>query len=119
MVVTLHMVLQPISDGTYWHCLIMAKCHITPVNKLSTPQMELNAAVLSKRDRKAIEKGTRFEFEEVLKIVDSETVLSIINKTSTHFKMNEGDRIGEIQATTNGDMSYWARMSGYHNPQIG
>ena len=63
----------------------MAKCRIAPVNKLSTPQMELNAAVLSKRGRKAIEKEMRFEFEKVLQIVDSETVLSMINKTSTRY----------------------------------
>ena len=32
----------------------MAKCRIAPLNKISTPQMELNAAVLSKRSRKVI-----------------------------------------------------------------
>ncbi|KAL9987899.1 hypothetical protein ACROYT_G002279 [Oculina patagonica] len=94
----------------------MAKCRIAPVNKLSTPQMELNAAVLSKRGRKVIEKEMRFDFEEVLQIVDSETVLSMINKTSTRFKVYEGVRIGEIQAATNGDMSCWAWISGHHNP---
>ncbi|KAL9975806.1 hypothetical protein ACROYT_G013011 [Oculina patagonica] len=94
----------------------MAKCRIAPVNKLSTPQMELNVAVLSKRGRKVIEKEMRFDFEELLQIVDSETVLSMINKTSTRFKVYEGVRIGEIQAATNGDMSCSAWMSGHHNP---
>ena len=94
----------------------MAKSCIASVNKLSTPQMELNAAVLSKRGRKVIEKEMRFVFEEVLQIVDSETVLSMINKTSTRFNVYEGVRIGEIQAATNGDMSCWAWMSGHHNP---
>ena len=105
-----------LNSGDYWCRLIMAKCRIAPVNKLSTPQMELNAAVLSKRGRKVIEKEMRLEFEEVWQIVDSETVLSMINKTSTRFKVYEGVRIGEIQAATNGDMSCWAWMSGYHNP---
>ena len=100
----------------YWCRLIMAKCRIAPVNKLSTPQMELNAAVLSKQGRKVIDKEMRFEFEKVLQIVDSETVLSMINKTSTRFKVYEGVRIGEIQAATNGDMSCWFWMSGHHNP---
>ena len=86
------------------------------MNKLSTPQMELNAAVLSKRGRNVIEKEMRFEFEKVLQIVDSETVLSMINKTSTGFKVYEGVRIGEIQAATSGDMSCWVWMSGHHNP---
>lgn len=53
-----------LNSGEYWCQLIMAKCRIAPVNKLSTPQMELNAAVLSKRGRKVIEE-MRFEFEKV------------------------------------------------------
>ena len=83
----------------------MAKCHIAPVNKLSTSQMELNGAVLSKRGRKVIEREMRFDFERVLHIVDSKTVLNTINKTSTRFKVYEGVRIGGIQAATNGDVS--------------
>ena len=79
-----------LNSGDYW-------CRIAPVNKLSTPQMELNAAVLSKRGRKVIEKEMRFEFEKVLQIVDPETVLSMINKTSTRFKVYEGVRIGEFK----------------------
>ena len=101
--------------GGHWCRLIMAKCRIAPINKLSTPQMELNAAVLSKRGRKIIEKELRFTFERVLHIVDSETVLSMINKTSTRFKVYEGVRLGEIQSATEGDVSCWAWMSGQHN----
>ena len=104
-----------LDDGSYWCRLIMAKCRIAPINKLSTPQMELNAAVLSKRGRKVIEKEMRFDFERVLQIVDSETVLSMIHKTSTRFKVYEGVRIGEIQAATGGNLTCWAWMSGQHN----
>lgn len=97
------------NSRVYWCQLIIAKCRITPVNNLSTPQMELNA-VLFKRGRKDIEKEMSFEFEEVLQYVDSKTVLSMINKTSTRFRVYEGVRIGEIQAATNGDMSCWASI---------
>ena len=86
----------------------MAKCRIARVNKLSTPQMQLNAAVLSKRGRKVIESEMRFDFERVLQLVDSETVLSMINKISTRFKVYEGVRIEEIQEATDGDLSSWA-----------
>ena len=88
----------------------MAKCRIAPVNKLYTPQMELNAAVVCKRVRKVIEKEMRFNFGRVLHIVGSETVLNMINKTSTPFKVYEGVmiRIGEIQAAANGGVSCWA-----------
>ena len=104
-----------LQHGGYSCQLIMAKCRIAPVNKLSTPQMELNAAVLSKRGRKVIEKEMRLNFERVLQVVDSETVLNMINKTSTRFKVYEGVRVGEIQAATEGDMSCWAWMSGKDN----
>lgn len=93
----------------------MAKCRIAPVDKLSTSQMELNATVLSKRGRRVIQKEMRFNFERALHIVDSETVLNMINKTSTRFKVHEGVRIGEIQAATNGDVSCWAWISGHNN----
>lgn len=93
----------------------MAKSRIAPVNKLSTPQMELNGAVLSKRGRRVIETEMRFKFAKVLHIVDSETVLCMINKVSTRFKVYEGVRIGEIQSATNGDMSSWAWISGKSN----
>jgi hypothetical protein len=104
-----------LADGNAWCRLIMAKCRVGPINKLSTPQMELNAAVLSKRGRKVIEREMRFQFERVLQIVDSETVLNMINKTSTRFKVYEGVRLGEIQAATDGDMSCWAWISGKNN----
>jgi hypothetical protein len=62
-----------------------------------------------------IESEIRFDFEKVLQLVDSETVLSWINKTSTRFKLYEGVRIGEIQASTDGDVSCWAWLSGENN----
>ena len=104
-----------LKNGDVWCRLIMAKSRIAPISKLSTPQMELNAAVLSKRGRKVIEKEMRFKFERTLHLVDSETVLCMLNKTSTRFKVYEGVRIGEIQAATGGDMSEWAWVSGSVN----
>ena len=75
----------------------------------------MNAVVLSKRGRKVIEKDMRFNFERVLHIVDSDTILNMINKTSTRFKLYEGVIIGEIQAAPNGDVSSRAWISGHNN----
>ena len=94
-----------LSTGGFWCRLIMAKSRIAPQRKLSTPQMELNGAVLSKRTRVVIEKEMRYKFQEVYQLVDSETVLAMINKVSTRFKVYEGVRLGEIQAATKGDVS--------------
>jgi hypothetical protein len=77
--------------------------------------MELNGAVLSKRGRKVIESECRFNFESVLQLVDSETVLAMIKKKSHRFHIYEGVRIGEIQSSTNGDLSCWAWLEGASN----
>ena len=80
--------------------------------------MELNAAVLSKRGRKVIEKEMRFNFERVFYIVDSETVLNMINMQRPALVlrcMKGSEIIGEIQAATNGDVFCWAWISGHIN----
>ena len=104
-----------LENGEYWCRLVMAKCRIAPVNRVSTPQMELNGAVLSKRVRNFVEDESRYDFEKIIQIVDSETVLNMINKTSTRFKVYEGVRLGEIQAATKGDVSCWAWIAGEKN----
>ena len=55
-----------------------------------------------------------FDFERGLQFVDSETVLNMINNTSTRFKVYGGVRVGEIQAASDGYMSGWARISGHN-----
>ena len=77
--------------------------------------MELNGALLAKRGRKVLESEIRFEFGKVFHLVDSETILCMINKVSTRFQVYEGVRISEIQHGTNGDMSSWFWISGSTN----
>ena len=96
-----------LSDGTYFCKLLLAKCRIAPIRRISIPQMELNGAVLSKRCRKVIEKESRFTFGRIFQLVDSETVLAQIHKLSTRFHVYEGVRIGEIQAATDGNVREW------------
>ena len=93
--------------------LIMAKSRIAPVDKVSTPRMELNGAVIAKRCRVVIEKEMRYKFERVIHLVDSETVLRMVHKTSTRFQVYEGVRIGEIQAAMEG--SEWGWIPGLDN----
>jgi len=58
--------------------------------------MELNGAILSKRIRILLQEEMTLQFEKVFHLVDSETVLAMINEISTQFKLYEGVRIGEI-----------------------
>ena len=103
------------SEGRVYMSLIMSKCRIAPINTVSIPRMELNGAVLSKRCRVAISKEMRYPFERVIHLVDSETVLNMINNLSCRFKVYEGVRVGEIQAATGGDMSDWYWICGEDN----
>ena len=104
-----------LEDGTFWCTLIMAKSRIAPINRVSIPQMELNGAVINKRIRDVITSESRFEFEKVHQLVDSETVLCQLYKVAHKFHVFEGVRIGEIQAATGGDMSEWGWVSGENN----
>ena len=104
-----------LKNGKYWCRLIMAKSRIAPLHKTTTPRMELNGALLSKRARQVIETEMRFNFEKVIHLIDSLTVHSMLHKTSTRFQIYEGSRIGEIQAATQGDMSEWAWLPGNSN----
>ena len=103
------------TDGSFQSRFVMAKNRIAPLIQRSTPQLELNGAVVSKRGRGVIEKEVRYKFEKVLHIVDSEIVLAMLHKTSTRFKLYEGVRVGEIQAASNGDISEWAWIAGTKN----
>lgn len=102
-------------DGSFWVRLIMGKCRIAPVNRISIPQMELNGAVLSKRIRVILEREFRFSFSCIYQLVDSETVLNMLHRLSTRFKVYEGVRIGEIQSATGGDLSCWGWIPGKFN----
>ena len=104
-----------LNSGGFSCSLIMAKCRIAPLKQVTIPQMELNAAVLSKRGRKVLEKEMRYDFSKVYQLVDSETVLKMMNKKSTRFKLYEGVRIGELQTATDGDMSSWFWVKGGEN----
>ena len=104
-----------LDDGSFWVRLIIGKCRIAPVNRISIPQMELNGAVLSKRIRVILERECRFSFSNVYQLVDSETVLNMLHRLSTRFKVYEGVRIGEIQSATEGDLSCWGWIPGKLN----
>ena len=104
-----------LEDNSYWCHIIMAKSRISPINRVNIPQMELNGAVISKRLREVIISESRFEFDKIHHIIDSETVLCQLYKVASKFKVFEGVRIGEIQGATDGDMSDWAWVAGTSN----
>ena len=104
------------SDGVFRSRLILSKGRIAPLVRRSTPQLELNAAVMSKRGREVIEKEMRYSFSKVLHLIDSETLLAMLQNTHIRYPLYEGLRIGEIQSAKDGDISEWAWVAGSDNP---
>ena len=93
--------------------LIAAKCRIAPINRISIPQMELNGALLATRARINLISEMSYQFEQIIHMVDSTTVLCQINSLSSRFKVYEGVRIGEIQAS--GLIESWLWVEGSLN----
>ena len=70
-------------------------------------RLELLAAVISKRLRETIVKECRYDFEQIIHIVDSEIVRAMIQKDSYDFNTFTSTRIGEIQEGSNPSQWYW------------
>jgi len=85
----------------------MAKTRLAPLKKITIVRLQLNATLLAKRIKTTIEKESRFEFECVYFIVDSEIVRAMIQRESYGFNTFVGVRVGEIQAATNANDWYW------------
>jgi len=85
------------------------------MKRLTTPQLELNAAMLAKRGRETSQKEMHFLFKKVHHFVNSATVLGMLKKFSTRFYLYEGIRINEIQTAARGDMCEWVWVSGKRN----
>lgn len=94
-----------LQDGTYSAQLLAAKGRIAPLRQITIPRLELCAAVLSSRLRKAIEKELKFVFKRVFHLVDSQIVRSQIQRESHGFETFVATRVAEIQTHT--DTSEW------------
>ena len=101
------------TSDDYESRLIMSKTRIAPVRITDIVKLELSAAVVGKRLRKFVEKESRYQFSDILHIVDSEIVKAMVCKESYGFNTFAANRIGEIQEST--DMEEWAWLAGKDN----
>ena len=108
-----------LKSGEFYAILIMSKGRILPLQKMTTPRSEINGAVIGKRIRCFLQKEMRYTFSEVVHLVDSKTVLGMLNKTSRRFSLYMGTRVGEIQAACekddSGRLSEWGWIPGSLN----
>ena len=99
--------------GAYVSRILASKSRIAPVKVVTIVRLELLAALLGKRLRNTIEKECRFKFDQVIHIVDSEIVRSMIQRESYGFNTFTSTKIGEIQSGTS--PSEWHWISGGDN----
>ena len=102
-----------VDEGTFKTGLTFSKTRIAPIKIKDIVKLELTAAVISKRVRSFIEKESRYNFSEVIHIVDSEIVKAMISKESYGFNTYAANRIGEIQESTQPEE--WVWLSGKEN----
>lgn len=74
---------------------------------MSIDRLELFAAVLNKRIKEFIERETRWKFEKIYHIVDSQIVQAQVKKESYGYNTFVATRVGEIQEGTNYNEWYW------------
>ena len=94
-------------DGTFSSRLLASKSRVAPLKTTTVVRLELSAAVMAKRLRKAVEDAFKLEFSRVIHILDSRIVKGMISNESYGFKTFAATRIGEIQTATKPEEWFW------------
>lgn len=94
-------------DGSFASNLVLSKNRLAPAKQMSIDRLELCAAVLNKRIKEFIERETRWKFEKIYHIVDSQIVQAQVKKESYGYNTFVATRVGEIQEGTNYNEWYW------------
>lgn len=84
---------------------ILAKSRVTPIETITIPRLELQAAVLATKLAKIIKKEHDFTITRHIFWSDPKVVLHWIRKDPTLFKIFVINRLGEISA--NGKANEW------------
>ncbi|XP_065094987.1 uncharacterized protein LOC135716096 [Ochlerotatus camptorhynchus] len=95
-------------DGEVVHCtFIEAKAKVAPLQYLSTPRLELEAAVLGARLTKSICDANSVPVAKHFLWCDSDTVVSWVKSDQRRYKPFVAYRIGEILSITNPEDWRW------------
>lgn len=109
----------------YWHfsankegparvSFVASKSRVAPVKPLSIPRLELQAALLSTRLAKSIEKEHEFQVKQTFFWSDSSTVLSWLKSDPRSQPVFVAHRLGEIQEST--ENCEWRWVPSKSNP---
>ena len=90
----------------YSSYLFAAKTRVTPIERITIPRVEMQSAVLAVRLGNSIVKSSGYEFRTVSYISDSTCTLATLKKDSVALKEYMGNRVAEINASTNSKQWY-------------
>ena len=107
--------IQLVNDEGEIHCsLLVGKSRVTPKKFLSTPRLELTAAVLSVKMACLIKKELNLGNITERFWTDSQVVLVYIGSTTKRFKVFVVNRAQKIQEHS--DVNQWKYVKGRDNP---
>ena len=105
-----------VKTDTVWVSFLMGKSRLAPLGSktMTIPKLELQAAVLAVRLKKAVIESVRIEFEKVIFWSDSQIVLKWLQNEERKFPVFVMNRLNEIRSST--DISSWKFVPGELNP---
>jgi len=86
---------------------------VAPLQQLTIPRLELQAAVITSRLAKTIVEERAIQFADIKFFTASSITLAWIQSPSRSFKPFVSSRVGEIQS--NSDPSQWKHIPGEEN----
>ena len=84
----------------------LARTRVAPIKKLTTPRIELQAAVMGVRLSKTIQKNSIWTFNNIYHITDSKCLLGTLTKETVALGEFPGNRVTEMLETTTTDQYY-------------
>ena len=105
---------QVYNDGQVHCCLVMSRCRVAPLKKLSIVRLETQAAVMAVRMACCVRRELTVEIQETVFWSDSQVVLGYIANTSRRFHTFVANRVAEIRSTS--EPAQWRFVPGEENP---
>ena len=104
-----------INEGFNRHCsIVLAACRLTPIQRVTVPRLELNAATLLTKHDQVLRRELRLNQVASLFWTDNTIVLRYIRNESRAFKNFVANRVALIRGNSN--VSQWRFVTGRVNP---
>ena len=104
-----------LDTGKFAVQFVCAKAKVAPLERITTPRVEMNSAVLAVRLAKTVRRSCRdLKFDHNTHISDSMCTIASLSKDSTALKEYMGNRVSEINKET--ERKQWVHTESANNP---